>query len=969
MIYLANNEIIKHPEILQDLPALNTPVLSDIETGATIVLGTQLSVSNMPTGGTLYVNGSAVQGSTFTITPDASASTRNYLYTINLQFKGVSGYVDSEIASYTFNMKNAAPTVNQNSQVTTSASLTVAISRTDTTYVTDLDVKYGGGTDTTTGNSGTSVTISDTSVNSQYNFWINSTAYADKSDVVTKYYHVAGSEQLPSCTISYNENDENFTLNIASFPSDPDNGNYMSSTGYTIYYSLNSETIDTQYNNIAVSCNAGDTIRAQVSSSYGWLASEVASYSVPVPVVTTPQLGDGFDGFYALSNNASFQYSPTNGTYIQYLGSEGDNTYWTDASEQLVLIYDSAIASAVTTAGLVSGQYVDPNGFTATKKIYRENHQLQSVSGLSFASEYIDIDDGNIYVDDTLENLTATSLALSDIDTAHYTGHNEYYKLTNVKLVDNESSTTNPIVAYDVNQNACLVYDQLSIMPNYTINYENTQYDIYGFLITYRGMVQFMPVIIEQSATQNSAFASQYNVTVLNGYDLYGQDLVDYNQLVTRQLSTVGVYDNGLETNAVKFGNNTQGLVFYGHVTKVVVVDSNYSSVANSSRNMTISDGENSANLTKGSLGSCTFTASNINFESFSIANATSTQISALAIIVVESYSSYSLQPVWYDKVAGTWYETYETNHNANAGLYWFDEAPNANCCIACMVRDNTGAPYEPSNSARIDTTGGSTTRWTYGWYYDKTNVPEPGTGIDSSTGWGEGGIEVSNVDGNGADTITTGYRYGATNKYNPKLFDQNGNDIIWTDTIDGTNIYYKLFDITLTGRLIYDSNKSGKPSSITITSSNTSVITVANNGRYLTFVDYGESTITCTYTVNSVTYTTTMSAFAEEVNNNELWFPGFEEGVEDMVGNSFEAPLYYGTPGDDENEVNDSENCALYSDDESIATVEWYDQNEGEDEPLYVPKITCVGEGETNIIAEYEGLIAMFVVTVTAAE
>ena len=693
------------------------------------------------------------------------------------------------------------------------------------------------------------------------------------------------------------------------------------------------QAIDTQYNNIAVSCDAGDIIRAKVSSSYGWQDSEVASYSVPVPVVTTPQLGDGFANFYSLSNNASFQYSPTNGTYIQYLGSEGDNTYWTDASEQLVLIYDSTIASAVTTAGLVSGQYVDPNGFTATKKIYRENHQLQSVSGLSFASQYVDIDDGNAYVDDTLSELSATSLALSDIDTSHYTGNNEYYKLTNVKLVDNEGdpTATNPIVAYDVNQNACLVYDQLGIMPGYNISYESTQYDIYGFLITYRGMVQFMPVIIEQSATQNSAFASQYNVTVLNGYDLYGQDLGD---LVTRQLSSVCVYDNGLETNAVKIGNNTQGLVFNGHVTKVVVVDSNYSSVANSSRNMTISDGENTANLTKGSLGSCTFTASSINYESFSIANATSTQISALAIIVVESYSTYSLQPVWYDKVEGTWYETYETNHNANAGLYWFDEAPNANCCIACMVRDNTGAPYTPSNSASIATTGGDTTRWTYGWYYDKTNVPEPGTGIDSSTGWGEGGIEVSNVDGNGADTITTGYRYGATNKYNPKLFDQSGNEGIWTDTIDGTNIYYKLFDITLTGRLIYDSSKSGKPSSITITSSDTSVMTVANNGRYLTFVDYGESTITCTYTVNSVTYTTTMSAFAEEpqpIFSDTYTFSDGGDQIDDgneivlTEGDTISLLIVEIKSGD---EVS-PDSASASSDDDSVATATW-DDNEG---------------------------------------
>jgi hypothetical protein len=96
MIYLQNTKIIKDIEILQDLPQLETPVLSDIETGATITgFDTVLTVSNLPTGAKLYVNNVEQQSNTFTITPDPTASSKNYLYTINLQFKGLSGFEDS----------------------------------------------------------------------------------------------------------------------------------------------------------------------------------------------------------------------------------------------------------------------------------------------------------------------------------------------------------------------------------------------------------------------------------------------------------------------------------------------------------------------------------------------------------------------------------------------------------------------------------------------------------------------------------------------------------------------------------------------------------------------------------------------------------------------------------------------------------------------------------------------------------
>ena len=955
MIYLANNEIIKEPIVLENLPQLETPVLSDIETGATITgFDTVLTVGNLPTGAKLYVNGVEKSGNTFTITPDATAISRSYVYTINLQFKGKSGFEDSDVASYSFTLKNSAPTVNQNSQVTTSASLTVAISRTDTTYVSDLDVKYGVGTDTTTGTSGTSVTITNTSVNSQYNFWVAATNYADKSDVVTKYYHVAGSEKLPTPTISYDETNENFTINIAAFPSDPDLGNYMSSTGYTIYYSLNSETIATQYNNIAVSCDAGDVIRAKVSSSYGWQDSEVASYSVPEPVVETPTLGDGFDGFYAMSNGDSFQYSPTNGTYIQYLGINGNYTYWTDASEELVEIYDSTLASAVESAELTPGQYVDPNGFTATKSIYQNKHQLNTVSGLSFDSEYIDIDDGNPYEDSTFESLTATTLALTNVDTSHYESYNEYYKLANVKIVD-AAEDGSTFVSYDVNQNACIVFDQMGIFANETLNYDSTQYDVYGFISTYRGMSEFYPVLIEPSETQNSAFAGQYNVTVLKGLDLVGQN-GEIDTVQTRQLSLLSSNnDSGLNNNAAKYGNGAGINITNNAISKVVIVDSNYNSVTSQGRCMTIStDGETTTNMTAGNAGACTFTASNINSSSddiVSIANANSVQVNVLVTIIVESYRTYSLHPVWYDNISHEWYDASLNHHDSNSGLFWYDEAPTSDCCIAVMVRDNTGAPYEPSQSASFATTDGIATSWTYGWYFNNVQQRHPGIYYDDKY-WGEGGIEVRNVNGSGADMIDCGYRYGESKKYNPvTIF--NGSVYIYTETI-GDQIYYMVFDYTLTHRCIYDSNKGSKPASITLTSDDTNVFTISNNGRYIESVGYGEATIELIYTVGNDSYThQTISQCGEYIPQFGDTYTFVDLASDDQYGeyDTFEVNEsdtlelgIYDIGNEQQIEPDSTPSCS--SDDDSIATINWNSQDA-------CLTITALAEGETAMSIE----------------
>ncbi len=936
MIYLANNEIIKQPEILQDLPVLETPVLSGIESGAVIQgFNTVLSVEHTPTGATLYVNDVAQNGSSFTITPDPTAINRNYEYTIRLQFKGVSGYEDSTVAVYTFYLINETPVVDKQSQVTTSASLTVNISRTDTTYVTDLDVKYGLGNDITVGTSATSVTVSNTSTNAQYNFWIAANNYADKSDVVTKYYHIAGSEQLPTPTISYDETNENFTINIAAFPSDPDNGNYMSSTGYTIYYSLNSETIDTQYNSIAVSCDGGDVIRAKVSSSYGWIDSDTTTYTVPVPEVVAPELGDGFDGFYAMSNGDSFQYTPTNGTYIQYLGINGSYTYWTDASEELVEIYDSTLASAVESAELTPGQFVGPNGFTATKSVYQNKHQLNTVSGLSFDSEYIDIDDGNPYEDSIFESLSATTLALTNVDTSHYENYNEYYKLANVKIVDAaEDGIT--FVAYDMNQNACIVYDQMSVFANETLNYDSTQYDVYGFLSTYRGIAQFYPVLIVQSETQNSTFAGQYNVTVLKGLDLVGQN-GEIETVQTRQLSLVSSNnDSGLNNNATKYGNGAGINISNNSISKVVIVDSNYNSVTSQGRCMTIStDGETTTNMTAGNAGACTFTAANINSSSddiVSIANANSVQVNVLAAIIVESYRTYSLHPVWYDNITHEWYDARLNHHDSNSGLFWYDEAPTSDCCIAVMVRDNTGAPYEPSQSASFATTDGIATSWTYGWYFSNVQQRHPGVYYDDKY-WGEGGIEVSNVNGSGAGTITCGYRYGESKKYNPMIIFNNGSQGLYVETI-GEQIYYMVFDYTLTHRLIYDSNKGAKPASITLTSDDTNVFTISNNGRYIESVGYGEATIELTYTVGNDIYTYQLTAQCEEPQQYFSDNYAFSDGG-DQIDDGNDIGL---TEGDvisltiveiESGDEVSPDSASASSDDDSVATAAW-DDNEG---------------------------------------
>lgn len=938
MIYLQNTKIIKDIEILQDLPALNTPVLSDIETGATITLGTQLSVSNMPTGATLYVNGSSVQGSTFTITPDASASTRNYLYTINLQFKGLSGFEDSEIASYTLKMKNPTPTVSLDSGVFTQSSKSITVTRQENVYEVEQDQRcIRGEYDSTSEGTWCNVLmLSDTSTYCQFNFFIRETDYADRSDVVTRYYHIAGSESMPTPTISYDENNENFTISINNWPTDPVNNSYMSSD-YTIYYSINSETVNTQYNSIAISCSAGDVIRAKVVSGAGFADSEVASYSVTVPVVETPTLGDGFDGFYAMSNGDSFQYSPTNGTYIQYLGINGSYTYWTDASEELVEIYDSTLASAVESAELTPGQFVDPNGFTATKSIYQSKHQLNTVSGLSFDSQYVDIDDGNPYEDSIFESLTATTLALTNVDTSHYESYNEYYKLANVKIVDAaEDGIT--FVAYDVNQNACIVYDQMGVFTNETLNYDSTQYDIYGFISTYRGMSEFYPVLIQESETQNSAFAGQYNVTVLKGRDIVGQTGEnDQLYLQTRQSSIVSSNnDSGLYTNAARYGNGAGINITNNRISKVVIVDSLYNSVTSQSRCMTIStDGNTTTTMTTGNAGACTFTASNINSSSqdvVQIANANNTAVNVLAAIIVESYRTYSLHPVWYDNITHEWYNAQLNHHDSNAGLFWYDEAPTSDCCIAVMVRDNTGAPYEPSQSAQFATTDGIATTWTYGWYFSNVQQRHPGVYYDDKY-WGEGGIEVRNVNGSGADIIACGYRYGESKKYNPMIIFNDGNEFILTQTI-GEQIYYRVFDYTLTHRLIYNSNKGTKPASITITSSNTSVFTVSNNGRYIESVGYGEAAIELTYTVGNDSYIHQSTAYCEEPQPIFSDTYAFSDGG-DQIDDGNDIVL---TEGDVISltivEINSGDevspdSASASSDDDSVATATW-DDNEG---------------------------------------
>lgn len=298
MIYLANSEIIKQPELIQDLPQLNSPVIDGVETGATFTLGTQFTVANMPTGATLYVNGSSVQGSTFTITPVATARNNGYNYTINLQYKGVSGYEDSEISSYTLKMKNPTPTVSLDSGVFTQSSKSITVTRQENVYEVEQDQRcIRGEYDSTSEGTWCNVLmLSDTSNYCQFNFFIRETDYADRSDVVTRYYHIASSESMPTPTISYDENNENFTISVNNWPTDPVNGSYMSSD-YTIYYSINSETINTQYNSIAVSCSAGDTIRAKVVSGAGFADSEVASYSVTVPVIELfDETFDNIDG-------------------------------------------------------------------------------------------------------------------------------------------------------------------------------------------------------------------------------------------------------------------------------------------------------------------------------------------------------------------------------------------------------------------------------------------------------------------------------------------------------------------------------------------------------------------------------------------------------------------------------------------------------------------------------------------------
>lgn len=439
MIYLQNTKIIKDIEILQDLPVLNTPVLSDIETGATITLGTQLSVSNMPTGATLYVNGVEQTSNIFTITPVATARNNGYNYTINLQYKGVSGYEDSEIASYTLKMKNPTPTVSLDSGVFTQSSKSITVTRQENVYEVEQDQRcIRGEYDSTSEDTWCNVLmLSDTSNTCQFNFFIRETDYANRSDVVTRYYHIAGSESMPTPTISYDENNENFTISVNNWPTDPVNGSYMSSD-YTIYYSINSETVNTQYNSIAISCSAGDVIRAKVVSGAGFADSEVASYSVTVPVIEL--LNETFDEIQ-VEGDGSFDISSQLDNYTDNQGWSGSKVYVAPGGGVKI--------GTTNTAGNITSPDINMINTDATLTVTVNAKQWSNSSGTINNTLLVELIGSGTVDEEGANELTLTDTAadytvtFTDITTStvkiSITGGNRCY-IYNVSAVSNEGS-------------------------------------------------------------------------------------------------------------------------------------------------------------------------------------------------------------------------------------------------------------------------------------------------------------------------------------------------------------------------------------------------------------------------------------------------------------------------------------------------------------------------------------------------
>lgn len=443
MIYLQNTKIIKDIEILQDLPQLETPVLSDIETGATITLGTELTASNIPTGAKLYVNGVEQASNTFTITPVATARNNGYNYTINLQYKGVSGYEDSEISSYTLKMKNPAPTVSLDSGVFTQSSKSITVTRQENVYEVEQDQRcIRGEYDSTSEGTWCNVLmLSDTSSICQFNFFIRETDYADRSDVITRYYHIAGSESMPQPTISYDENNENFTISVNNWPTDPVNGSYMSSD-YTIYYSINDDTtINTQYNSIAVSCSAGDVIRAKVVSGAGFADSATVSYNIPVP---TPEgmemLNETFDNI-DVSEDGYTDISSQLNNYTDNQGWTGSKVYTSPGGGVKI--------GSGTTAGNITSPDISMINTDATLTVTVNAKQWSNSSGTInntllvelIGSGTVDEEGANEFtLTDTAADYTVT---FTNIETStvkiSITGGNRCY-IYDVSAVSNEGS-------------------------------------------------------------------------------------------------------------------------------------------------------------------------------------------------------------------------------------------------------------------------------------------------------------------------------------------------------------------------------------------------------------------------------------------------------------------------------------------------------------------------------------------------
>lgn len=306
MIFLGQDETIKYIDVVETPRVLPTPTLDYSDNATLTGLNTLITATNMPDNATLYVNGIEKTGNTFMLTPDNTAYLNNYIYTVSVQYKK-DNYTDSETVTYHYHVRNVAPIVSQDSAVVSSGGFDFSISRPDTVYTSSNDLKVMIGwldnshTWQTVQNPNNFIITStvggmtDSPIGAQYNFKVAATNYMDDSEIITRYYHNAATEYMPTPEITVSAN--SFLIST-EYPYDPDNGFYMQS-GATLYYSINGTTTSVDFSTTATpsvsvqhTIQQGDTISAYITSSTGFRTSDTSTYTEPIVYDLTGTVND-----------------------------------------------------------------------------------------------------------------------------------------------------------------------------------------------------------------------------------------------------------------------------------------------------------------------------------------------------------------------------------------------------------------------------------------------------------------------------------------------------------------------------------------------------------------------------------------------------------------------------------------------------------------------------------------------------